>query len=366
MNVNRLRSKWAAVGAAVAVTLGAGGIGITHATTSSGEMPIYIPIEPCRLADTRTDFQVGSRGTPLGADETYTLDGQGSVGNCNLPNGTTALSLNVTALDASAPTFVSLFPAGASLPVASHLNPLPGQGPTPNAVNVDLNGGGEFSIYNLAGTVNVIIDVVGVFDDHEHTGADIVDGSLTGADIEDETVTGDDIDNGTVSNADTSNEPGIAFDYQSTSVAATSEPGSIAATAIRVPSDGYVSIEVTGMWRNENEGAEDEVWCQLQKGSIGAINTSEPWFILDERGAATISRYTEFSAHRVMEIDLADNPLLFSTGQPINLVCDLISGTARFDDIQISATFFATSYKPAGLIVLPFGADGLAEAGSVD
>jgi hypothetical protein len=168
MNTNRLRSKWAAVGAAVAVTLGAGGIGITHATTSSGERPIYIPIEPCRLADTRPDFQVGDRGTPLGADETYTLSGEGAVGNCNLPEDTAALSLNVTALDASAPTFVSLFPAGASLPVASHLNPLPGQGPTPNAVNVDLSTDGEFSIYNLAGTVNVIIDVVGVFDDHNH------------------------------------------------------------------------------------------------------------------------------------------------------------------------------------------------------
>jgi hypothetical protein len=168
MSTNHTRSKWAAVGAAVAVSLGAGGIGITQATTSSGEKPIYLPIEPCRLADTRTEFQVGSRSAPLGADETYTLSGQGAVGNCNLPAGTTALSLNVTAIDATAPTFVSLFPAGASLPVASHLNPLPGQGPVPNAVNVDLSGGGEFSIYNLAGNVNVFIDVVGVYDDHHH------------------------------------------------------------------------------------------------------------------------------------------------------------------------------------------------------
>ena len=168
MGVNQLRSTWAAVGAAVAVTLGAGGIGITYATTSSGEKPIYLPIEPCRLADTRPEFQVGDRATPLGADETYTLDGHGAVGNCNLPSGTAALSLNVTALDATAPTFVSLFPAGAGLPVASHLNPLPGQGPTPNAVNVDLSAGGAFSIYNLAGNVNIIVDVVGIFDDHVH------------------------------------------------------------------------------------------------------------------------------------------------------------------------------------------------------
>jgi hypothetical protein len=168
MSTNQTRSRWAAVGAAIAITLGAGGIGITHATTSSGEKPIYLPIEPCRLADTRPAFQVGPRSAPLGPNETYTLSGQGAVGNCNLKTGTTALSLNVTAINATAPTFVTLFPAGTPLPVASHLNPLPGQGPVPNAVNVDLNGAGQFSIYNLAGNVDIIIDVVGVYDTHNH------------------------------------------------------------------------------------------------------------------------------------------------------------------------------------------------------
>jgi hypothetical protein len=168
MSVNQLRSKWAAVGAAVAVSLGAGGIGITHATTSSGEKPVYLPIKPCRLVDTRPAFQVGPRSAPVGPDETYVLNGQGSVGDCTLPTGTTALSLNVTAVGASAPTFLTLFPTGGPLPVASHLNPSPGQGPVPNAVNVDLNGSGKFSIYNLAGSVDIIIDVVGIFNDHNH------------------------------------------------------------------------------------------------------------------------------------------------------------------------------------------------------
>ena len=354
MNVNHLRSKWAAVGAAVAVTLGAGGIGITHATTSSGEMPIYLPIEPCRLADTRPDFQVGDRGTPLGAAETYTLSGEGAVGNCNLPSGTAALSLNVTALDASAPTFVSLFPEGASLPVASHLNPLPGQGPTPNAVNVDLSAGGEFSIYNLAGTVNIIIDVVGVFDDHEHTGDDIVDGSLTGADIEDESLTGADIDDNTVSNADTSNEPGVAYDFMNDQFTATGTPAAVASTAIRVPSDGYVDIEVTGLWRNAGAGT-DTIFCQLQKGTTGSVNTSEPWFRLDD--GSTSDRWSTFSAHRMMEISSADNPFLFNLGQSISLVCDEISGDVRMDEVFISATFFPTSYRPTGFIFIPLGSD---------
>ena len=169
MATNTIRSRWAALGAAVAVSLGAGGIGITQATTSSGERPIYVPIEPCRLADTRpAPTTVGPRATPLGAGETYKLSGWGSVGDCTLPTGTTGLSLNVTAVGATLPTFLTLFPGDASLPDASHLNPIPGAPPTPNAVNVDLDTSGEFNIYNLQGLVNVIIDVVGYYDDHHH------------------------------------------------------------------------------------------------------------------------------------------------------------------------------------------------------
>jgi hypothetical protein len=150
------------------VSLGAGGIGITQATTSSGERPIYVPIEPCRLADTRPGFQVGPRSTPIGASENYTLSGWGSAGDCTLPSGTTGLSLNVTAVDPTQPTFLTLFPATSVRPNASHLNPVPGQPATPNAVNVDLDHAGEFTIYNRFGTVDVIIDVAGYYDHHTH------------------------------------------------------------------------------------------------------------------------------------------------------------------------------------------------------
>lgn len=168
MPASLFRTRWAAIGAAVAVSLGAGGISISQATTSSGEVPIYVPIEPCRLADTRPTDLVGPRATPLGPTETYPLSGWGAVGNCALPGGTTGLSLNVTALDPTLPTFLTLFPSSSTLPKASHLNPAPGEPPTPNAVNVDLDASGKFSIYNKQGAVHIIIDVVGYYDHHTH------------------------------------------------------------------------------------------------------------------------------------------------------------------------------------------------------
>ncbi len=164
-----VRTRWAAFGAAVAVALGAGGLGISHATTSSGERPIYLPLEPCRIADLRTaPHTVGPRPAPLGADEVYTLDVWGAVGDCDLPTGTSGLALNVTAVGATEQTNLRLFPADVAVPDTANLNPTPGAPPTPNAVDVGLDDSGRFSVFNKFGSVSVIIDVVGVYDDHDH------------------------------------------------------------------------------------------------------------------------------------------------------------------------------------------------------
>ena len=163
-----IRTRWAAIGAAVAVTLGAGGIGLAGATIDSGERPVFVPVEPCRLFDTRpAPDTVGARSTPLGADETHTATAHGTNGDCTLPTDAVGLSLNVTTIDATLPTFVTVWPGGAR-PKASSLNPAPGQPPTPNAVNTPLSDTGTFDVYNLQGTVNIIVDVNGYYADHNH------------------------------------------------------------------------------------------------------------------------------------------------------------------------------------------------------
>lgn len=70
--------------------------------------------------------------------------------------------LNVTAVGATQPTFLTVWPDG-PLPLASSLNPVPGQPPTPNAVTTDLDAAGEFKVYNLQGNVDVIIDINGYY-----------------------------------------------------------------------------------------------------------------------------------------------------------------------------------------------------------
>jgi hypothetical protein len=163
------RSRWAAIGAAVAVSLGAGGIGLTHAINTNGGNA-FVPISPCRLVDTRAASAVGARTSPLGPNETFTQQVTGNVGQCaGIPADATAVALNVTAVDGTAASYLTLFPSEvASPPNASNLNWVPGAPPTPNKVDVKLGPTGAIKIYNNVGSVNVLADVVGYYQDHNH------------------------------------------------------------------------------------------------------------------------------------------------------------------------------------------------------
>lgn len=118
-----------------------------------------VPITPCRLFDTRP------AGVPsFGAGETRTLDAHGTNGGCTIPADAVALSMNVTAVGATAgDTFVTIWDDGAVRPDASSLNPAPGQPPAPNAVNAPLSSAGRFNVFNFSGTVDLFFDVNGYY-----------------------------------------------------------------------------------------------------------------------------------------------------------------------------------------------------------
>ena len=161
--------RWAAIGAAVAVTLGAGGIGIARATVSSGERSVFVPIEPCRLFDTRAGANnVGPRSTPLRADESHAFQVTGTNGDCVVPPGATAVSINLTGVGPTASTNLRMYPAGATVPNASVLNMSAGQAPLPNKIDVQLSSSGQVAIYNRFGRIDVIGDVMGYYEGHDH------------------------------------------------------------------------------------------------------------------------------------------------------------------------------------------------------
>ena len=162
------RSWWTALGAVVTVVLGGGGLVVTHATSSSGERDVFVPITPCRLFDTRPETLVGIRNAPIGAGATMVQAVWGTNGNCALPLDATAVAMNVTTVNGTAGSYLTIWPSDSAMPLASSLNWVPGSPPTPNKVDVKLSATGTISLFNNAGTVDVLADVVGYYTDHNH------------------------------------------------------------------------------------------------------------------------------------------------------------------------------------------------------
>jgi hypothetical protein len=158
----RHRSRWAAIGAAVAVAFGGGGL--LGASASDSAPGNYVAITPCRVVDTRpAPDNVGPRATPIGPAETYSTAFVGAVGTCNIPTNAVAVVLNLAVVNPTAGSYLTVFPAGGSVPLASNLNFVAGQPPVANSATVQIGTDGELSFFNLTGTVDVIADVSGYY-----------------------------------------------------------------------------------------------------------------------------------------------------------------------------------------------------------
>jgi len=119
----------------------------------------YVPLAPARVLDTRDG--TGGTASPVGPGGTIELKVTDAGG---VPAaGGTAVALNVTATNVSgAESFLTVWPSGASRPVASNLNFIQGQ-TVPNLVLARVGEGGKVSIYNNVGTVDVVVDTQGYF-----------------------------------------------------------------------------------------------------------------------------------------------------------------------------------------------------------
>jgi hypothetical protein len=118
----------------------------------------YTAISPKRLLDSRDG--TGGHGTPWGAAQTRPVVVRG--GSTTVPGDATAVALNVTVTGPTAPSHLTVWPAGEAMPVASNLNYQPGD-TVPNLVIVKIGAGGAVNIFNNSGQVEVIADVVGYY-----------------------------------------------------------------------------------------------------------------------------------------------------------------------------------------------------------
>jgi hypothetical protein len=135
-------------GIVVASVIGAGGLAVVRATSGSSSASSFVPMTPVRVVDTRSDL--GLVSLVDGVEQSVTV-----VGSL-IPLGATAVSLTVTAVDASAAGFVSVRPGDATgVPSTSNLNVERG-GTIANSVVVKLPTVGDHT-----GTIKVLFDAMG-------------------------------------------------------------------------------------------------------------------------------------------------------------------------------------------------------------
>lgn len=153
-----------AVPCVFAVSLVAGGLvfGVVASPVKAAAAGSPISLVPARLLETRSGpsertidgaFQGGGELTP-GAPLELPVTGRGGV-----PTDAAAVLLNVTVVDPTGPGFVTVYPCGTMMPLASNVNFTAGD-VVPNAVLAKVGSNGMVCIYTSAPT-HVVVDVNG-------------------------------------------------------------------------------------------------------------------------------------------------------------------------------------------------------------
>lgn len=124
---------------------------------SPGSGSGYTATTPQRVLDTRNGTGQNGSTAPVGNGGTISLDLSGVV-----PSTATAVTFNLTALDATATTYVEVWPAGDYAPNVSSLNPTPGT-ITPILVTVALGTNRTVNLFNHVGSLDLVADLAGYY-----------------------------------------------------------------------------------------------------------------------------------------------------------------------------------------------------------
>jgi hypothetical protein len=149
------------------------GAGLLDASVALADTPPVTPgygtffsLPPARILDTRSGL--GAPAAAVGPGQAINLHVTGVGG---IPtSGVAAVVLNVTVTDSTAPSsYLTVWPAGQTRPNSSNIDFLTRE-TRPNLVTAKVGSGGQISLYNYAGSTEVIADVAGYYGDGSQSG----------------------------------------------------------------------------------------------------------------------------------------------------------------------------------------------------
>src|SRR5262249_25245453 len=118
----------------------------------------FVPVNPCRIADTRgPDGPFGGPAITGHTSRDFVIPNSA----CGIPSTAGAYSLNVTVVPHGSLGYITVYPAGLLLPLASTLNSLDARVKA-TATVVPAGSGGAISVY-ATDTTDVILDINGYF-----------------------------------------------------------------------------------------------------------------------------------------------------------------------------------------------------------
>jgi uncharacterized protein YkwD len=129
----------------------------TTTTTVPAPAPTgrFHPLSPARIVDSRDGTGLAGALAPGGAAE-FQVTGRGGVPTADVA----AVAMTVTVTQPSSAGYVTLFPAGTSLPLAANLNFVAGE-TVSNLVVVKVGAGGRVGAFSSHGSTHVVIDIAG-------------------------------------------------------------------------------------------------------------------------------------------------------------------------------------------------------------
>ena len=146
--------------------------GSYHGVIASAELydpevkfnPGFLSLSPTRLLDTRFGSStIDGQFAGIGAARASGVIDLVVAGRGGVPsNDVVAVVLNVTATNPTASGYIAAWPSEMAQPLASNLNFTPGK-TVPNLVIANVGTNGKVSLYNSAGTTDLIADVAGYF-----------------------------------------------------------------------------------------------------------------------------------------------------------------------------------------------------------
>jgi hypothetical protein len=130
------------------------GVNMPPPTPLPNNGSVLHPVKPTRLLDTRAAIGVPGSG-PLGnVPITVQITGRDSI-----PASATGVIVNLTVTAPTKVGYVTIWPAGETMPVVSNINFVPGD-TIANMSTLALSTTGALNVFNNAGTTHVIVDVV--------------------------------------------------------------------------------------------------------------------------------------------------------------------------------------------------------------